>query len=102
MMTVNPEPRPAERTTLRQVRLRPASANLYPMLPPGEWLSAAGVATRLLAEAVRTRDSGLQPMRERILSEEHFEFRGGRREVAMHQYARARTRWTDYPSPPVR
>jgi hypothetical protein len=59
---------------MREARLRPEFADLYPGLTPGEWESAARIAEAVLANVM------LQQMAEapgRLLPEEHFEFRGG-------------------------
>ena len=61
---------------LREARLRPEYAHLYPMLVPGEWepaaLTAEKVATTRLLQLVDT-----YVFHERVLSDAHFEFRGG-------------------------
>lgn len=77
---------------LRQACLRPEAAHLYPHLSPGQWVPAAEIAARLLGEAARGKVESGHP---RILSDEHFEFRGGGREATLRY--RARTRWTDRP-----
>jgi len=103
MMTANSESYATESAVpMRQVRLRPASAPLYPTLQPGEWHSAATLAARLLTEAARMKGSDTRAVRERILPEEHFEFRGGRHEASLRYRARARTRWADHPSGRIR
>jgi hypothetical protein len=62
---------------VRRARVRPRFAGLYPAVLPGVWMSA-----RKVAQLVRSAD---QPCgREvipgsRMLSDVHFEFRGGRR-----------------------
>lgn len=61
---------------MREARLRPEFADLYPGLTPGEWESAARIAEAVLANLM------LQKMADasasgRVLPEEHFEFRGG-------------------------
>jgi hypothetical protein len=55
--------------------LRPEFAALYPGLTPGVWEIAATVAEHLLMRL------GGVPPGERLLPEEHFEFRGGGREA---------------------
>ncbi len=63
----------------REARLQPEYASLYPGVPSGEWYSAAVLADRVLAgRLLRGASSALQG---RALVEEHFEFRGGEREV---------------------
>lgn len=61
---------------VREARLLPQWAHLYPGLTPGEWV----VAAQLVPLVLRDRLQG-QPTWEftrRILVNEHFEFRGGR------------------------
>jgi hypothetical protein len=59
----------------RQARLRPEHAHRYPGLHAEEWVSAAMLADRVLAAALlRGRDTSLW---NRLLRDEHFEFRGG-------------------------
>ena len=61
---------------VREARLRPEWAYLYPGLEPGEWM----VAAQLVPLVLRHRLQG-QPtweFTERILVQDHFEFRGGR------------------------
>jgi hypothetical protein len=61
---------------VREAALRPAAAEFYPFLPARMWTSA-GHLTELVARfrgiptVARDRDN-------RILSEDHFSFRGGR------------------------
>lgn len=60
---------------MREARLRPEFAHLYPGLRPGQWESAGRIAEAVLANLM------LQEMtdataKERLLTEEHFEFRG--------------------------
>ncbi|MEO8089383.1 MAG: hypothetical protein ABI703_03700 [Gemmatimonadales bacterium] len=61
---------------VREARLLPEWAGLYPGLPVGRWI----VASRLVPLVLRHRLQN-QPTWEfarRILLDEHFEFRGGR------------------------
>ena len=59
----------------REARLRPEHAHRYPWLHGEEWVSAATLADRVLAAALlRGRDTSLW---NRLLRDEHFEFRGG-------------------------
>ena len=63
----------------REARVLPEHAHRYPGLHAGEWESAATLADRVLAGALlRGRDTSLWI---RLLRDEHFEFRGGRRLV---------------------
>jgi hypothetical protein len=61
---------------VRQVRLRPEFAGLYPGLDPGVWESATELAARLLAQHILQPSPG-HMLSNRILPEEHFEFMGG-------------------------
>jgi hypothetical protein len=60
----------------REARLRPEFAELYPVLPPGVWLSASDIGRQLLLWHLTITGA---PGDERLISEEHFEFRGGER-----------------------
>jgi len=60
---------------MREARLRPKYANLYPTLTPGQWEPAARVAEAVLARLLLLEISE-SPLLERVLPEEHFEFRG--------------------------
>ena len=60
----------------REARLRPEYAGLYPVLPPGVWMSASDIGHQLLIWHLATAHL---PDGERLISEEHFEFRGGER-----------------------
>jgi hypothetical protein len=59
----------------REARLRREFADLYPGLRTDTWYSAAWLSARQLA---RTRCDGAATALAKILSDEHFEFRGGR------------------------
>jgi hypothetical protein len=61
---------------VRQVRLRPEFASLYPGLDPGVWESATDLAARLLAQHVVQPSPGFM-LSSRIFPEEHLEFQGG-------------------------
>jgi hypothetical protein len=60
----------------REARLRPEFASRYPGLEPGTWKSATELADLLLAQHFLRPSPGYM-LSERILPEEHFEFRGG-------------------------
>jgi len=60
--------------TIREARLRPEFASLYPSLQPGVWLPATTVGQKLLLWHLATAAT---PQGERLMTEEHFEFRGG-------------------------
>jgi hypothetical protein len=59
---------------LREARLRPEFASLYPGVEPGVWLPATTVGQQLLLWHLAT---SVTPQGERLMAEEHFEFRGG-------------------------
>jgi hypothetical protein len=58
---------------MREARLRPQYADLYPTLTPGLWEPAARVAEVVLARLLLLEISDTP---DRVLPEEHFEFRG--------------------------
>jgi hypothetical protein len=60
---------------VREVRLKPEFAALYPGVVPDIWYTAATVAEHLLARFLHQEDSA-PAARERILNDQHFEFRG--------------------------
>ena len=62
---------------MRKACLKPELASLYPEVLPNIWLGAAGVAARVAARLRRERGRDL--LAGRVLPDEHFEFRGGRR-----------------------
>jgi hypothetical protein len=62
-------------TSLREARLREQYGKLYPGLKPGIWLPAAEVAEHIVAEI--RHEGGRSGMLGRLVSENHFEFRGG-------------------------
>ncbi len=61
---------------MREARLRPEFARLYPGLTPGRWEPASRIAEAVLAN-VLLREMGEVPPPDRLLDEAHFEFRGG-------------------------
>jgi hypothetical protein len=61
---------------MREARLRPEFAPLYPGLTPGRWEPAARIAEAVLAN-VLLHEMGEAPLADRTLNEAHFEFRGG-------------------------
>ena len=60
---------------MREARLRPEYADLYPTLTPGQWEPAARIAEAVLARLLLLEISDA-PLHDRVLGEEHFEFRG--------------------------
>ncbi len=66
-----------EPQVIREARLRPEAAPLYPQIPAGVWLPATDVGAKLLLWQLKApRPVALG---ERLLDEQHFEFRGGLR-----------------------
>ena len=61
---------------MREARLRPEFAHLYPGLTPGRWEPASRIVEAALAN-VLLHEMGEAPLPERLLDEAHFEFRGG-------------------------
>jgi hypothetical protein len=61
---------------MREARLRPEFAQLYPVLTPGEWEPAARIAEAVLANLL-LHEMTESPSPDRLLPEAHFEFRGG-------------------------
>jgi hypothetical protein len=59
----------------RQARLRPDFAELYPAVPAGVWIEASELGASLLHWIAS--GGGSPPLGVRLLSDEHFEFRGG-------------------------
>lgn len=60
---------------MREARLRPEFAHLYPELVPGQWEPASRIAEVVLAHYL-LQQLGDAPQ-DRALNESHFEFRGG-------------------------
>jgi hypothetical protein len=75
--------------SIREARLRPQYASLYPALEPGTWQPASAIGRQLLLWHLTAPTA---PQGERLMSEEHFEFRGGTRR---DQAEVARTRRAD-------
>jgi hypothetical protein len=59
---------------MREARLRPEFADLYPVVEPGVWMAASDLGRQLLLWHLT---AGRAPEGERLMSQEHFEFRGG-------------------------
>ena len=62
---------------IREARLRPEFADLYPAVEPGVWIPATAVGQKLLLWHLA---KAVAPQGERLMGEEHFEFRGGGQE----------------------
>ena len=58
---------------IRQARLKPEFAALYPGFEAGVWRPAAEAAAQVLA-MMRASNASFE---ERVMNERHFEFRGG-------------------------
>jgi len=71
-----PEASRADKPRIREARLKPEFAHLYPPLEPNQWESAARMADRMVAWLLRQPDRGYVAP-DRVLRSEHFEFRGG-------------------------
>jgi hypothetical protein len=61
---------------VREARLRPEWADLYPGVQPDVWYVAAELVPQVLRH--RLRDQGAWEFNRRVLVDDHFEFRGGR------------------------
>jgi hypothetical protein len=68
---------------LREARLRPEYAHLYPMLEPGAWASAALTAEKVAAIRL-LQLANTYVLHDRVLTDAHFEFRGGARRRAIN------------------
>ena len=66
-------------STVREARLRPDHAGHYPGIEPGVWFTAATLAEHL--DRRLAREGGGAATAPRVLSPEHFEFRGGERPI---------------------
>jgi hypothetical protein len=75
---------------MREARLRPEYADLYPTLTPGQWEPAARIAEAVLARLLLLEISEA-PLQDRVLREEHFEFRGETPEAGPGAAGRARS-----------
>jgi hypothetical protein len=71
----------------REARLRPQYASLYPALEAGTWQLASAIGRQLLLWHLT---ASIPPEGERLMSEEHFEFRGGTRRNEHESHARTR------------
>ena len=60
--------------TIREARLRPEYATLYPAIQADVWMPAAAIGQQLLLWHLTAPAT---PPGERLMAEEHFEFRGG-------------------------
>ncbi len=61
---------------MRETRLRPEFAALYPGVAPDEWQPVGALLDRLVAHLLLGQERSSMVLRGRMLDEEHFEFRG--------------------------
>jgi hypothetical protein len=76
------------RADVRQALLKSGSAHLYPGIPAGEWQPATVMADMVLA--LRSVPRASHGARERVLDEQHFEFRGRLSAGALDDQRRSR------------
>lgn len=62
-------------SVVREARLRPEAAHLYPGIPAGVWLPASEIGATLLMNHLRA--AAAPRLGNRLLDDRHFEFRGG-------------------------
>jgi hypothetical protein len=77
-------------TTIREARLKPEYASLYPGVQPGVWMPASSIGQQLLLWHLTAPAT---PQGERLMVEGHFEFRGGGKRVG--SWINMRTRLAD-------
>jgi hypothetical protein len=75
---------------MREARLKAEYADLYPTLTPGQWEPAARVAEAVLARLLLLEISEA-PLQDRVLREDHFEFRGETPDGTPHASGKARS-----------
>jgi hypothetical protein len=63
----------SDETPVREARLRPEFAELYPGVEPDLWYAAATIAEHM---RVRRMQQGSERLPPRVLDPGHFEFRG--------------------------
>jgi hypothetical protein len=73
---------------MREARLRPEFADLYPELIPGHWEPASRIVEVVLARYLLQKMADT-PVADRALTEAHFEFRGGADPPRSQRRARA-------------
>lgn len=61
---------------VREARVRPEYAYLYPMLEAGRWVPAAAIAEKVAATRL-LQLAETYVLHDRVLNDAHFEFRGG-------------------------
>ena len=77
-------------SNIREARLKPEYAAFYPGVQPGIWMAASTIGQQLLLWHLT---APAMPQGERLMAEEHFEFRGGRKRVG--SWINMRTRLAD-------
>ena len=77
-------------STIREARLKPEYASLYPGVTPASRPPASAIGQQLLLWHLTAPAT---PQGERLISEEHFEFRGGQKRVG--SWINMRTRLAD-------
>ena len=73
--------------SIREAKLRPEYAVLYPAIEPGVWMRASDIGRQLLLWHLTAASI---PDADRVMSEEHFEFRGGHRQAMTELEQRTR------------
>ena len=58
----------------RETRLKPEFSYMYPGIHAGEWLEATSIAEQVTSRSIARQ--GYSVLSRRVLSEQHFEFRG--------------------------
>ncbi len=76
--------------TIREARLLPEYASLYPGVQPDVWMPASAIGQQLLLWHLT---APAMPQGDRLMAEEHFEFRGGQKRVG--SWINMRTRLVD-------
>jgi len=77
-------------SNIREARLKPEYAALYPGVQPGVWMPASAIGQQLLLWHLTAPAT---PQGERLMVEEHFDFRGGRKRTC--SWINMRTRLAD-------
>jgi hypothetical protein len=77
-------------STIREARLKAEYASLYPGLQPGVWMPASAIGQQLLLWHLT---APTMPQGDRLMAQEHFDFRGGQKRVGA--WINMRTRFAD-------
>jgi hypothetical protein len=90
-ISVNPAGRRTSvHSAIREARLKPEFASLYPGVQPDVWMPASAIGQQLLLWHLTAPAA---PQGDRLMMDEHFEFRGGQRRVG--SWINMRTRLVD-------